>query len=213
MKFLLEAGDPSAGASCDQITELLEQMTAAVPDGTLSITGGGYHLACRLPAEHELGVTRVPAAIRRDQRFRTGYNLGYRHGSSEARMQTEPAPASAQPEPAAVEARIQDVTHITATHAVTVVPCCGRSITLRRPPGDDTAIPAVCCACKTLYSAVLAQEEPDGFDDQRQWIARFTMTDSGLPISKHRAGRWEPPAKTAAGSLLRNMQAGQASGG
>jgi hypothetical protein len=134
-------------------------------------------------------VTRVPAAIRHDQRFRTGYNLGYSHGSFQARAQARPA--SAPPEPPAGQARIQDITGLTASHAVTVVPCCGRSITLRRPSDDDVAISAVCCACQNLYSAALAQEEPSGWDDHRPWIAAFTLTTVGLSVTKHRAGRWE----------------------
>jgi len=107
-------------------------MTAGSLQATLTVGGIEDSIACRVPTEDELAVTRVPAAVRCDERFRAGYNLGYGQASYETSQKNSARgrPSTYRGEPG--KAQIEDVTELTSSQAVTTIPCCGRTLRLSR---------------------------------------------------------------------------------
>jgi hypothetical protein len=63
----------------------------------------------------------------------------------------------------------------------TVVPCCGRPVTLRLEDKRDTTRVA-CCRCRVLYEAGLRDED----DDPPSFVARFEVTALGVAAASHR---------------------------
>jgi hypothetical protein len=144
--------------------------------------------------------------------YRHGYEAGYRdHADTERRAELEEAAArlerhEAPPPPPAhrfdatvgadqlgpgtvVERELSARTRDTFT---SVVPCCGRGVTLRLQDrhGD---VHAVCCHCGILYRAGL-RDEDDGIDDRWDepfYLVVFEVIDLGLAAARHRKGQYE----------------------
>ena len=151
--------------------------------------------------------------------YRHGYEAGYRdHADAERRAGLEEAaarlerPEEPPPPPAhrfdaivdadllgpgaVVERALSARTRDTFT---SVVPCCGRGVTLRLEDrrGD---VHAACCHCGILYRAGL-RDEDDGIDDRWDepfYLAVFQVIGLDLAAARHRKGQHEERRRPAA---------------
>jgi hypothetical protein len=154
----------------------------------------------------------IPLAVRAHPLFRQGYNRGYdarAHEEFLAGRRAGSLPAAGGPADPPVTFDVttgglrhrlapgmraaRDVGTMASEHFSTETPCCGRRITLP-VPGQDQTWPAMCCHCRVLFTAALAQEEPDGFGDEPPHIAIFIVEQLNVAVAQHRAGRWERAA-------------------
>lgn len=142
--------------------------------------------------------------------YRHGYEAGYRdHADAECRAGLEEAAARLErhekppPPPAhrfdatvsadqlgpgvVVERELSARTGDTFT---SVVPCCGRGITLRLE-ARRREVNAACCHCGILYWAGL-RDEDDGIDerwDEPFYLVVFEVIGPGLAVARHRKGK------------------------
>jgi hypothetical protein len=93
---------------------------------------------------------------------------------------------------------VRELSALSEGELTTEVPCCGRSITIPLPEAGAEAT-ACCCRCRVVYTAVLAEEEPDGYADEPMKVAVFTVCQVAIAVAQHRAGRWEPPRRRRGG--------------
>jgi hypothetical protein len=83
---------------------------------------------------------------------------------------------------------VRELPAVTGREVVTEVPCCGRRITI--PVLDGEARAAACYRCGVLYTVTLAEEEPDGYNDELPKVAVFVVEHVNAATAQHRAGRW-----------------------
>jgi hypothetical protein len=143
--------------------------------------------------------------------FRRGYNMGYsdrthqeflaeleRRGLRSAQNSSTVAP----PRYGVTDVRLRDrlapgvgvyrdLAAMTEHQFTTETPCCGRQITVQRPPDDLDCSPAVCCRCRLSFEVNLVEEELDGFSDEPSYVAVFTVEHVDVAVARHRAGKWE----------------------
>ena len=151
----------------------------------------------------------LPERVRRHPLFRQGYALGYGDRARDEHLagtgQGGPRlPRGDPPEPPpsyGVDAGglrdrlvpgarvIRELSAVGERECVTEVPCCGRPVTIPVPDGE--ASPAVCCRCGVIYAAAVAEEEPDGYNDEPLKVAVFVVEHVKAAPARHRAGRWE----------------------
>ena len=144
--------------------------------------------------------------------YRHGYEAGYRdHADAERRAELEEAAARRErhEEPPPPPAHRFDATvgadqlgpgtvierelfARTRDTFASVVPCCGRGVTLRLEDrrGD---VHAACCGCGILYRAGL-RDEDDGLDerwDEPFYLVVFEVIALGLAAARHRKSQHE----------------------
>jgi hypothetical protein len=184
--------------------------TAEDPAAAVPYRGHAGKLPGQLPevAEHPLF----------SEGYRHGYEAGYRdHADAERRAELEEAPARLErheeppPPPAhrfdatvsadqlgpgaVIERELSARTGDTFT---SVVPCCGRGVTLRLE-NRRHEVSAACCGCGILYRAGL-RDEDDGLDDRWDepfYLVVFEVIDLGLATARHRKGKQREGRPTA----------------
>ncbi len=144
--------------------------------------------------------------------YRHSYEAGYRdHADAERRAELEeaaarlerheePPPPPAHRFDATVGADLlgpgavaeRELSARTRDTFTSVVPCCGRGVTLRLEDrrGD---VHAACCYCGILYRAGL-RDEDDGIDerwDEPFYLVVFEVIALGLAAARHRKGQHE----------------------
>jgi hypothetical protein len=142
--------------------------------------------------------------------FRRGYNLGYsdrahreflaeldRRGLRSAQDSSTVAPPRYGVTDLMLRDRLtpgvrvyRDLAAMTEHQFTTETPCCGRQITVQRPPQDQDCL-SVCCRCRFSYRVELVEEELDGFSDDPTHVAVFTVEHVDVAVARHRAGKWE----------------------
>jgi hypothetical protein len=159
--------------------------------------------------ENDAGLSHLPEYVRNHPLFRQGYDLGYRNRARDQHLaeieenglrvlrSSSPAPPpSYGVDTGGLRGRLvagarvmRELSVVSEGEFRTEVPCCGRRITIPAPEDDETS-PAACP--RVLYAAVVAEEEPDGYDDEPPKVAVFVVQHLNVAAAQHRAGKWEP---------------------
>lgn len=154
-------------------------------------------------------LSRLPVHIRNHPLFRQGYDLGYSDRSQDEhlaeieqsglRLLRDRMPESSpsygvgagglRDRLVAGASAVRELSAVTEREVATEVPCCGRRITV--PVLADEASAAACCRCGALYTVTVAEEEPDGYDDESLKVAVFVVEHVNAATAQHRTGRWE----------------------
>lgn len=186
------------------------------------------HAAALPGREHPGKLSGQPPEVTEHPFFREGYRHGYNQGyqdrgDAERHAELAEAPArrgkKEEPPPAPVhrfDAAVsigmlspgvvveRELSARTGDTFTSLVPCCGRDLTVRLEDRRGE-VHAACCRCGVLYRAGL-RDEGDGVDerwDEPFYLVVFEVIALGLAAARHRRGQHEEARRPARPGGLR----------